>query len=74
MTAGYTGGTGLTGTATTGGLDTTANSVGAQLAGFVQGKVVGDYYINTDGSVDETTNVPWYPNLTFGGTTPGQFH
>ena len=47
---------------------------GVALAPFVQGTVKGDYYINTDGSVDIVTNVPKYPSVAFGGTTPGQFH
>jgi type IV pilus assembly protein PilA len=42
-----------------------SGAIWTAIQSFVQGSLKGDYYINTDGSVDATTNVPWYPNLTF---------
>ena len=42
---------------------TTATVVAAELAPYIQGKLVGVYNINTDGSVDMTTTVPTYTEL-----------
>ncbi len=63
---------GWTSTAATAPYDMAATN-GVALAPFVQGKVVGDYYIKTDGSVDTVTNLPKYPNVTF-NTSTGQFN
>ena len=65
MAAGWTGGN-----ATTMG---DGGAAGLLLAPFVQGAVKGDYYINTDGSVDITTNLPLYPGGPTFDKPSGQF-
>jgi type IV pilus assembly protein PilA len=73
ITAGWTSGAAATYT----GLSA-AGDPGKSMIPFVQGTVKGDYYINADGSIDMTTNIPTYTGVTFDTTatdsTYHQFH